>query len=161
MAHAASLVLMDDYPIFAGRMIPYSKRTDTWGIRVYGWVKANEQLYKRILGEIRKRGPLRSRDLEDTAVAHWESAGWNDGRNVGMMLERLWFEGAVTVVGRDGNQRLWDLSSRWFPKGLPRRLPERARSDRAVWLAMRALGVGTKSQVNFHFTRGMYPDLPG
>ena len=161
MAHAASLVLMEDYPIFAGRMIPYSKRTDKWGIRVFGWIKANEQLYKRILGEIRKRGPLRSRDLEDTAVAHWKSAGWNDGRNVGMMLERLWFEGAVTVVGRDGNQRLWDLSSRWFPKDLPRRMSERARSDRAVGLAIRALGVGTKSQVNFHFTRGMYPDLPG
>ena len=161
LAHAASLVLMEDYPIFGGRMIPYSKRTDKWGVHLYGWIKANEQLYKRILSEIRKRGPLRSRELEDTAVAHWESAGWNDGRNVGMMLERLWIEGTVTVVGRDGNQRLWDLSSRWFPKDLPRRLPARARSDRAVALAVRALGVGTKTHVNFHFTRGTYPDLVG
>ena len=162
MAHAASLVLMEDFPIFAGRMRPYAKRTDKWGMHAYAWMKANDHLRRRIVGEIRKRGPIRSRDLEDTAVEHWQSTGWNEGRNVSQMLERLWIEGGITVVGRDGNQRLWDLSSRWFPSITPRRrLTDQARSDRAVDLAMRALGVGTKSQVYFHFTRGYYPDLPG
>ena len=162
MAHAASLVLMEDFPIFAGRMIPYSERTDKWGVRIYAWVKANAELRTQTLKQIRKHGPLRSRDLEDTAAAHWESDGWNNGRNVSMMLERLWIEGEVTVVGRDGSQRLWDLSSRWFPAGMSRRkLSSLARSDRAVGLAVRALGVATKSHVFFHFTRGSYPDLVG
>jgi uncharacterized protein len=162
MAHAASLVLTEDFPIFAGRMIPYSKRTDKWGVRIYAWVKANEELRKQTLKEIRKHGPLRSRDLEDTATAHWQSDGWNNGRNVSMMLERLWIEGEVTVVGRDGSQRLWDLSSRWFPTNTShKRLTDVARSDRSVALALRALGVGTKSHVYFHFTRGWYADLPG
>jgi uncharacterized protein YcaQ len=162
MAHAASLVLMEDLPIFAWNMRPYAKRTDKWGIRIAAWLKANDKLRRSVMSEIRRHGPLRSRDLEDTAAEHWESAGWNDGRNVNAMLERLWIEGQITVVGRDGSQRMWDLSSRWFPNGATRRrITDQARSDRSVALAVRALGVATKSHVYFHFTRGRYPDLLG
>ena len=161
-AHAASLVLMEDFPIFAWSMRPYAKRTDKWGIRIAAWLKANDRLRRSVMSKVRRHGPLKSRDLEDNAKEHWESAGWNDGRNVNAMLERLWVEGEITIVGRDGNERMWDLSSRWFPSGLSRRrLKDQVRSDRSVELAMRALGVATKSHVYFHFTRGRYPDLLG
>lgn len=163
-AHAASLVLMEDFEIFAWNMRPYAKRTDKWGIRIAAWLKANDQLRRRVMSQIRRNGPLKSRDLEDNAKEHWESAGWNDGRNVNAMLERLWVEGEITIVGRDGNERQWDLASRWFPNkngSSRRRLTDQVRSDRAVELAMRALGVATKSHVYFHFTRGRYPDLLG
>jgi uncharacterized protein YcaQ len=162
LAHAASLVLTEDFPIFAGRMRPYSQRTDEWGIRVAAWMKANAHLRRQILNQIRRHGPLRSRDLKDTATDHWQSTGWAAGRNVSQMLERLWIEGEITVVGRDGGQRLWDLSSRWFPAWTPRvKLTERARSDRAVELALKALGVATEGHVYFHFTRWAYDDLKG
>ena len=161
-AHAASLVLMEDFPIFAWGMRPYTQRTEKWAPRVVAWLKANDKLRRSVMREIRSHGPLRSRDLEDISAEHWESAGWNDGRNVNAMLERLWVQGEITVVGRDGNQRMWDLASRWFPNGASRRrISDRARSDRSVELAMRALGVATKSHVYFHFTRGRYPDLLG
>ena len=162
LAHAASLVLMEDLPIFAWSMRPYAKRTDKWGIRIAAWLKANDRLRRSVMRQIRSRGPLKSRDLEDTAMEHWQSAGWNDGRNVNAMLERLWIEGEITVVGRDGSERLWDLASRWFPNGASRRrITDQARSDRSVELAVRALGVATKPHVYFHFTRGRYPDLLG
>ena len=161
-AHAASLVLTEDFPIFAGRMRPYTKRTDEYGARVGAWMKTNARLRRQVLDQIRKRGPVRSRDLEDTAAEHWHSTGWTAGRNVSQMLERLWIEGEITVVGRDGNQRLWDLSSRWFPEWTPRdKLSEKARSDRAVDLALRALGVATEAHVYYHFTRWAYEDLKG
>lgn len=162
IAHAASLVLTEDYPIFAGMMRPYARRTGTYAARVVAWMKANARLRRQVLEQIRKRGPLRSRDLEDTASEHWRSTGWTGGRNVGQMLERLWIEGAITVVGRDGNQRLWDLSSRWFPAWTPREtLTAAARSDRAVELALKALGVATEGHVYFYFTRWAYEDLKG
>jgi len=162
LAHAASLVLMEDLPIFAWSMRPYAKRTDKWGIRIAAWLKANDRLRRSVMRQIRSRGPLKSRDLEDTAMEHWQSAGWNDGRNVNAMLERLWIEGEITVVGRDGSERLWDLASRWFPNGASRRrITDQARSDRSVELAVRALGAATKPHVYFHFTRGRYPDLLG
>jgi uncharacterized protein len=161
-AHAASLVLTEDFPIFAGRMRPYTKRTDEYGARVGAWMKTNARLRRQVLDQIRKRGPVRSRDLEDTAAEHWHSTGWTAGRNVSQMLERLWIEGEITVVGRDGNQRLWDLSGRWFPEWTPRdELSEKARSDRSVDLALRALGVATEGHVYYHFTRWAYDDLKG
>lgn len=161
-AHAASLVLTEDFPIFAGAMRPYAKRKEQWAARVAAWMKANAKLKGQILDQIRRHGPLRSRDLEDTAGEHWRSTGWTAGRNVGQMLERLWMEGEITVVGRDGGQRLWDLSSRWFPEWTPReKMSEKARSDRAVELSLRALGIATEGHVYFHFTRWAYPDLKG
>lgn len=161
-AHAASLVLTEDFPIFAGSMRPYARRKDPWAARVAGWMKTNAPLRRQILDRIRRHGPLRSRDLEDNSDEHWRSSGWTAGRNVSQMLERLWLEGQITVVGRDGGQRLWDLASRWFPDWTPReRLSEKARSDRAVDLALRALGVATEPHVYYHFTRWSYPDLKG
>ena len=32
-----------------------------------------------------------------------------------MMLEVLWARGEVMIVGRDGQQRLWDLAERGCP----------------------------------------------
>ncbi len=162
LAHAASLVLTEDFPIFAGRMRPYSKQKNRWAIRVAEWMEANAHLRRQVLNAIRKRGPLRSRDIEDTATEHWQSTGWTAGRNVNQMLERLWIEGEITVVGRDGSQRLWDLANRWFPAWTPReRLSAKARSDRAVELSLRALGVGTEGHVYQHFMRWAYEDLKG
>lgn len=162
LAHAASLVLTEDFPIFATTMRPYAKRTDKWAFRAAEWMEANSHLRQQVLNAIRQRGPLRSRDLEDTATEHWQSTGWTAGRNVNQMLERLWVEGEITVVGRDGNQRLWDLAKRWFPAWTPReRLSPKARSDRAVELSLRALGVATERQVYDHFTRWAYDDLKG
>ena len=162
LAHAASLVLTEDFPIFAGRMRPYSKQSNKWAIRVAEWMEANAHLRRQVLNAIRQRGPLRSRDIEDTATEHWQSTGWTAGRNVNQMLERLWIEGEITVVGRDGSQRLWDLANRWFPAWTPReRLSAKARSDRAVELSLRALGVATEGHVYQHFMRWAYEDLKG
>ena len=78
------------------------------------------------------------------------------------MLEFLWAEGALTVVGRSGAERLWDLFWRWFPEATPReRLSDQERSDRAVRFALLALGAATAAHVRLHFLRGAYPDLPG
>ena len=161
-AHAASLVLTEDFQLFGGTMRPYARRTDVYGKRVAAWMKANAALRRQVLRELRLKGPLRSRDLEDTSTEHWRSTGWTAGRNVNQMLERLWLEGEITVVGRDGAQRLWDLSSRWFGDSIPRtRLSAKARSDRSVQLALRALGVATEGHVYYHFTRWGYEDLKG
>jgi uncharacterized protein YcaQ len=165
-AHAASLVLTEDFGIHSGSMGRYRDRTDTWGARIHEWMEENHALREQVLEQIAARGPLRSRDFPNTARTDWRSSGWTEGRSVNRMLEFLWVEGDITVAGRNGQERLWDLSERWFPDWTPReQLGPEERSDRAVGLALRALGVANAKHVSNYFLRsflrGRYPDLAG
>ncbi len=63
---------------------------------------------------------MRSRELEDRASIPWRSGGWNDGKNLGRMLELLWFGGRIATVGREGGERVWDLAERVLPTDQPR-----------------------------------------
>jgi uncharacterized protein YcaQ len=161
-AHAASLVLTEDFPIHSAWMRPYSDRTDQWGLRIAGWLAENAALRQQVLDEIERRGALRSRDFENTARTDWRSSGWTEGRSVNRMLEFLWVEGLLTVAGRSNGERLWDLSERWFPDWTPRQeLTVEEGTDQAVGHALRALGVATPAQIKLHFTRGRYEGLAG
>ena len=42
------------------------------------WMDANAAFRRYVLRELRRRGPLRTRDLEDRAVEGWQTGGWND-----------------------------------------------------------------------------------
>jgi uncharacterized protein len=92
------------------------------------WLEANDAFVRYALGELRRRGPLRSRDLENRAAEGWQAGGWSDeGQNVPMLLEILWSQGRVMIVGRDGQQRVWDLGERSLPKAPARSIAEMAR----------------------------------
>lgn len=116
------------------------------------WLDQNAAFRRYVRRELRARGPLRARDLEDRAVVPWRSGGWNDdvGRSVSMMLDLMWDQGDVMIVGRDGQQRLWDLTERSLPIREPRRTaPQVAREvlDRQL----RARGIATIRQFGHLF----------
>jgi uncharacterized protein YcaQ len=102
-----------------------------------------------------------SSQFEDQAEEHWESSGWTAGRNVSRMLDFLWIRGQITVAGRSGIQKVWDLTERHLPDAitLPE-LPEQEAVRQAVQKSLRALGVGRRADINLHYTRGSYPRLP-
>jgi uncharacterized protein len=79
------------------------------------WMRANDGLRRSVLGQLRRRGPLRLRDFQDRAVVGWQTSGWNDERNVGQMLDFLLAQGKVLVTRREGGQRVWDLAERVLP----------------------------------------------
>ena len=161
-AHAASLVLTEDFAIHSARMVPYGTRTTNWAKGIAAWMDENAALREQIIGAITARGPLRSRDFENSARTDWRSSGWTEGRSVNRMLDFLWVEGVLTVSGRAGAERLWELSERWFPAWTPRSpLPPEARSDLAVEHALRALGPATPQHIQNHFIRGSHHDLAG
>jgi uncharacterized protein len=115
------------------------------------WLRRNDAFRRYVVRELRRRGPLRTRDLENRAVWRWKTGGWNDeGNDVAMMLEALWREGTVMIAGRDGQQRLWDLAERRLPTNvarLPRAQVARAILDRQL----RARGVATTDQFGWAF----------
>jgi len=118
---------------------------------VRDWLEANAAFRRYVLRELRLRGPLRARDLEDRVAEGWHTGGWNDqGRNVAMILDLLWDKGEVMIVGRDGQQRLWDLASRSLPLDGPRR-PAREVAREVVQRQLRARGVATLEQFGHLF----------
>ena len=67
------------------------------------------------LERLRSDGPLPTRALPDTCVVPWRSSGWNDDRNVRMLVAMLEARGEVAVAERAGRERLWDLAERVYP----------------------------------------------
>jgi uncharacterized protein YcaQ len=131
----AHIVPTADLPIHRISMRRYPH--GTWKRREYvrGWLEANDAFVRYVIGELRRRGPLRARDLENRAAEGWRTGGWNDeGQNVPMLLDILWLQGRVMIVGRDGQQRIWDLASRSLP-----RVPARPASVIAAELVDRQL----------------------
>ena len=131
----AHIVPTTDYGIHRESMRRYPGGDLTRARYVREWLAANASFRRYVLRELRRRGPLLSRDLEDRATMPWRTGGWNDGKAVGRMLDVLWFRGEIAIVGRQGNERVWDLAERRLPRDEPRWRPEevaRAVVDRGL-----------------------------
>jgi hypothetical protein len=116
----AHIVPSSDYGIHREAMRRYPRGDRARARYVREWLGANAPSRRYILRELRRRGPLLSRDLEDRSVVQWRTGGWNDGKGLGRMLDILWFRGEIAIVGREGNERVWDLASRRHPQNEPR-----------------------------------------
>jgi uncharacterized protein YcaQ len=131
----AHIVPMTDLPMHRISMKRYPHGQWKRHQYVRDWLVANDAFVRYAMRELRDRGPLRTRDFENRAAEGWETGGWNDeGQNAAMLLDILWSLGKVMIVGRDGQQRLWDLASRWFP-----RVPARSRTAMAADLVERQI----------------------
>ncbi len=86
-----------------------------WRIAEDQWVRDNEACRLDILERLRSDGPLPLKQLPDTTVRPWRSSGWNNNKNVPMLLDRLVLRGEVAVAGREGRVKLYDLASRVYP----------------------------------------------
>ena len=143
----AHIVPTSDFAIHREVMRRYPNGDWTRHTYVRDWLRANASFRRYVLRELRTRGPLRTRDLEDRTVDGWRTGGWNDnGNNTGMMLEILWAKGELMIVGRDGQQRIWDLAERRLPVDEPR-LPAGQVARRMMERQLRARGVGKRREL--------------
>lgn len=161
-AHAASIVLAEDHPIHAWYMRQYARDDGSgWNRRRLDWMAANARLKRSVLAQIRRDGPVLARRISGgLAGESWRSSGWTNERNVDRMLGFLWGSGAIMVAGREGIQKLWDLTERVLSPDAPReRLSDLEVTRRAVDRSLHGLGIGTPQQIKTHFTRDRYPEL--
>ena len=112
-----TLRVADDIALFRAEMAewPGSGELRPWEVEVRDWVRANNDCRRDILERLRADGPLPTSELPDTCVVPWRSSGWNNNRNLRMMLDKLVQRGEVAAAGGSGRDRLWDLASRIYP----------------------------------------------
>ena len=142
-AHEACLLPAEDFPLFRWRM----NGRGHWGTheRALG---EHPEVVEHVLDEIRTRGPLGSRHFEgEGGGGMWN---WKPAKRV---LDALWDRGDLSIAGRQGFQRLYDLTERVLPAAVLD-APElsfdeaiRALVERAV----RARGALTESGIAEHY----------
>ena len=103
------------------------------------WLDDNAAARDDVLELLRADGPLPASSIPDTCVRPWRSSGWNDDRNVRMLLEVMAARGMVAVAGSERREKLWDLAERVYPDvpPLPVAQSRRIRDERRL----RALGI--------------------
>jgi len=98
------------------------------------WLDDNRGARQDVLDALRMDGPLTAAELPDTCARPWRSSGWNDRRDVTMLLGLLVQTGDVAVAGRRGRDKLWDLAERVYPpdEPVPAPLARRVRDERRL-----------------------------
>ena len=145
LEHNAHYVPIERLPELRYEAGPWISRWDG----VSGWIRTNQAFHDSILAQLRDRGPLQSRDIDDSMIVKgWESTGWTHGRNTTRMLEFLAKALEVLVAGREGQERLWDMPERVIPADAPTNtLDDEAYAVRRVEEAMRRFGVADLAQI--------------
>ncbi len=142
-AHEASLLAIDDFPLFRWRM----RGRGHWSGHERA-LREHPEVVEHVLEEIRARGPLGSR--------HFAGAGgggmwnWKPAKRV---LDSLWDRGDLSIAGRQGFQRLYDLTDRIIPRAVleASELGQDEALRVLVGRAVRARGALTESGIAEHY----------
>lgn len=110
--YRAMLRPCEDMALYRAEMAQWPGTGDVRGYKQAqaAWVESNDSCRRDILDRLRASGPLTSREIPDTCARPWASTGWNNNRNVTMLLDFMAQRGEVAVAGRKGRDRLWDLA---------------------------------------------------
>ncbi len=124
---------IEDLPLVRARIRNFRRsrryKSERWA---HEFLTANRAFRRYVLRELERNGPMLSRDFEDLSVGEKRDHRWWGRRMVGLMLLSLHLYGEIAIVGRKGGERLWDLTSRWWPETKTISVPagERIRAER-------------------------------
>jgi uncharacterized protein YcaQ len=142
-AHEACLLSVDDFPLFRWRM----RGRGHWGSHERA-LDDHPEVAEHVLDEIRARGPLGSREFAgEGGEGMWN---WKPAKRV---LDSLWDRGDLAIAGRQGFQRLYDLTERVIPRRVleaPEPSPEEALRALVI-RAVAARGALTESGIAEHY----------
>ena len=115
--HQGYLRPSEDLAMFRAEMSiwPGREPLTEWERGNAAWVETNDGCRREILDELRREGPLPTSAFEDSCEVPWPSSGWNNNKNVQMLLRLMVARGEVAAAGREGRKTLWDLAERIYP----------------------------------------------
>jgi uncharacterized protein YcaQ len=147
--HEASLLPMTLYPLMRWRMQRASQGQGIYQ-QMARFGREQQATIARVLAIVEQQGALGAGSLstrEERAGPWWD---WSDEKHA---LEWLFAAGLVTVVGRRGFERLYDLPERVIPPAILQQAPlSEAEAQRGLLLhSATALGVGTEKDLRDYF----------
>ncbi|MDZ4306219.1 MAG: winged helix-turn-helix domain-containing protein [Pseudomonas sp.] len=147
--HEASLLPMALYPLMRWRM---QRASEGQGIyqQMARFGREQQATIRRVLAIVEQQGALGAGSLstrEERAGPWWD---WSDEKHA---LEWLFAAGWVTVAGRRGFERLYDLPERVIPAAILQQAPlSEASAQRGLIVhAATALGVATEKDLRDYF----------
>ncbi|MFE9428045.1 winged helix-turn-helix domain-containing protein [Kitasatospora sp. NPDC006697] len=137
-SHAACVLPIEEWPLFAFRRRAYRQRGGLWDHRV------SEAAYLRVLARLRAEGPLTSTELGGAKrTSEWWD--WSEGK---IAVERALAFGDVVCTERRGWKRVYALAEQAVPAELFEQDPDdRGCLLRLVGQAGQALGVATRADL--------------
>ncbi|MEX6665646.1 winged helix-turn-helix domain-containing protein [Pseudomonas sp. W2-17] len=157
--HEASLLPVELYPLMRWRMQRASQGEGIYQ-QLAKFGREQQTVIARVLQTVREQGALGAGSIS----TRQERAGpWWDWSAEKHALEWLFAAGEVTVAGRRGFERLYDLPERVLPSAIVNH-PDVSESDaqRGLLLhAVKALGVGTEKDVRDYFRQDPAPAKRG
>jgi uncharacterized protein YcaQ len=148
-AHEASLLPVETWPRLRWRMDEARAGRGIWQ-GIAGFAREKKPFVRRILDEVRDRGPIAAGELSFGARPSGAWWGWSEAKRA---LEYLFWIGDLTSAGRRGFQRLYDLPERVLPaRVLAAAAPRRADAQADLLRhAARACGIATAADLRDYF----------
>jgi uncharacterized protein YcaQ len=156
-AHAAAIIPTELIPYFRRAMEVRANPEHDYG----GWLVEHQAVVEEVLGTIREQGPVTSRAFARPDGPRPEAWAWYGGKPEKEALSHLWTVGALTVVQRNGFERLFDLSERALPAMLREQRP--SPEDELAFFVRRALsamGIAKARWIRDYFRTGGTSHLP-
>ncbi|MBJ2348086.1 MULTISPECIES: winged helix-turn-helix domain-containing protein [Pseudomonas] len=147
--HEASLLPVAMYPLMRWRMARAARGEGIYQ-QLARFGQEQQDVIHRVLQAVWDQGAIGAGSLS----TRQEKAGpWWDWSAEKHALEWLFAAGEVTVAGRRGFERLYDLPERVLPDSVLRQpLPDEAQAQRALLIhAAEALGVATEKDLRDYF----------
>lgn len=157
--HEASLLPVELYPLMRWRMQRASRGEGIYQ-QMAKFGREQQATIARVLQAVRDQGALGAGSLntrQERAGPWWD---WSEEKHA---LEWLFAAGEVTVAGRRGFERLYDLPERVLPSSIINH-PQLSEADaqRGLLLhAVKALGVGTEKDIRDYFRQDPAPARAG
>ena len=141
-AHEASIVRIENWPLYRWRMDAYRDNYSTkWGMEA-----GNKKLVEQITSQLRANGPMTTGQFETEAnVRKGSWWGWSDLKEA---LEYMFLVGDLVSGGRDAFKRLYALPEQVLPQHILDHMPSDADAKKKLFLqAATATGVGTYTDI--------------
>ncbi|AQW94464.1 winged helix-turn-helix domain-containing protein [Elizabethkingia anophelis] len=136
--HAASYLPMKDYRYALPQMLSFKHNQSQY-------YNADPKVMQYVIDTIRTEGPRKAKDFENEGKA---AGNWWNWKPAKLALEKLFMQGDLIVSGRDGMQKIYDISERVLPQTTNLTIPTSIElAEYLVKTHLRAYGLTSLKQI--------------